>query len=351
MKTFSIGFREDAYNEAHHAKAVAAHLGTDHTELYVTSEEARAVIPTLPSMFDEPFADSSQIPTFLVAQLARRSVTVSLSGDGGDELFGGYNRYIWAQRIWRRMSAVPQGLRRAAGAAVQAVPPAMWDRLWRVMPGRWQAAQAGDKLHKLAGLAATGDGHAAYAWLIAQYRDAAPLVIGAAGAPREQSHALWDRADRELADNMMLADALGYLPDDIMVKVDRATMAVSLEARAPFLDHRVVEFAFAQPLGLKIRDGSGKWLLRQLLYRHVPPALVNRPKMGFGVPIDAWLRGPLKSWAEALLDPVRLQSQGYLHAAPIAQAWQAHQSGRRNLQHFLWNVLMFQAWLDASSRS
>ena len=351
VKTFSIGFREDAYNEAHHAKAVAAHLGTDHTELYVTSEEARAVIPTLPSMFDEPFADSSQIPTFLVAQLARHSVTVSLSGDGGDELFGGYNRYLWAQRIWRRMSAVPQGLRRAAGAAVQAVPPAMWDRLWRVMPGRLQAAQAGDKLHKLAGLAATSDGRAAYAWLIAQYRDAAPLVIGAAGAPREQSHALWDRADRELPDNMMLADALGYLPDDIMVKVDRATMAVSLEARAPFLDHRVVEFAFAQPLGLKIRDGSGKWLLRQLLYRHVPPALVNRPKMGFGVPIDAWLRGPLKSWAEALLDPVRLQSQGFLHAAPIAQAWQAHQSGRRNLQHFLWNVLMFQAWLDASSRS
>ena len=351
VKTFSIGFREDAYNEAHHAKAVAAHLGTEHTELYVTAEEARAVIPTLSSMFDEPFADSSQIPTFLVAQLARRSVTVSLSGDGGDELFGGYNRYIWAQRIWRRMSAVPQGLRRAAGAAVQAVPPAMWDRLWRVMPGRLQAAQAGDKLHKLAGLAATGDGRAAYAWLIAQYRDAAPLVIAAAGAPGEQSHALWDRADRELADNMMLADALGYLPDDIMVKVDRATMAVSLEARAPFLDHRVVEFAFAQPLGLKMRDGSGKWLLRQLLYRHVPPALVNRPKMGFGVPIDAWLRGPLKSWAEALLDPVRLQSQGYLHAAPIAQAWQAHQSGRRNLQHFLWNVLMFQAWLDASSRS
>ena len=349
VKTFSIGFREDAYNEAHHAKAVAAHLGTDHTELYVTPDQARAVIPSLPSMFDEPFADSSQIPTFLVAQLARRSVTVSLSGDGGDELFGGYNRYLWAQRIWHRMSGIPQGVRRLAGAAVQAVPPTIWDRLWQVMPGRLQAAQPGDKLHKLAGLAATGNGRDAYAWLVAQYRDAAPVVIDCGDSTRNASHALWDRPGRQLADNMMLADALGYLPDDILVKVDRATMAVSLEARAPFLDHRLVEFAFSLPSGLKIRDGSSKWLLRQLLYQHVPPALVDRPKMGFGVPIDAWLRGPLKAWAEALLDPQRLRAQGYLHSGPIAQAWQAHQSGRRNLQHFLWNVLMFQAWLETGA--
>ena len=351
VKTFSIGFHEEAYNEAQHAKAVAAHLGTEHTELYVTPAEARAVIPALPSMFDEPFADSSQIPTYMVAHLARHSVTVSLSGDGGDELFGGYNRYLWAHRIWRRMSVVPHRVRRAAGAAVQSVSPAAWDRLWRVMPKRLQAAQAGDKLHKLAGLAATGDGRAAYQWLIAQYREAAPLVIGVAGPGSGPGHALWGVHGRHLADDMMLADAQGYLPDDILVKVDRASMAVSLEARAPFLDHRLVEFAFSLPLAQKIRNGSGKWLLRQLLYRHVPRKLIDRPKMGFGVPIDAWLRGPLKAWAADLLDPARLHAEGLLHVAPIAEAWQAHQSGRRNLQHYLWNVLMFQAWQDTQRQS
>ena len=346
VRTYSIGFHEDQYNEAHHAKAVAAHLGTEHTELYVSPEEARAVIPRLPSMFDEPFGDSSQIPTFLVAQLARRSVTVSLSGDGGDELFGGYNRYFWAERMWRRMSGVPLPLRRAAGAVVRAVPPVGWDRLWRVMPRRLQAAQPGDKLHKLAALAATADGREAYAWLIAQYREAAPLVIGAGPADPIGSHGLWNRPGRALAENMMLADAQSYLPDDILVKVDRATMAVSLEARAPFLDHRLVEFAFRLPMAQKIRGATGKWALRQVLARHVPDQMVDRPKMGFGVPIDTWLRGPLKEWAAHLLAPARLRAEGFLEPQPIAAAWAAHQSGRQNLQHFLWNALMFQAWRE-----
>jgi len=347
VKTFSIGFHDDAYNEAHHAKAVAAHLGTDHTELYVSAEEARRVIPALPSMYDEPFGDSSQIPTFLVAQMARKAVTVSLSGDGGDELFGGYNRYVWADRVWRRMKRMPAPLRRAGGAMVQSVSPAAWDQLWKWMPARLQAAQPGDKLHKLAGLVSVADGRAAYAWLVALHRGAEPLVVGGEAAAGLSDHGLWNQPARTLADNMMLADALGYLPDDILAKVDRATMAVSLESRAPFLDHRVVELAFALPLSAKLRGGTTKWLLRQLLYRHVPQHLIERPKMGFGVPIDAWLRGPLKAWAEALLAPERLRKEGFVAARPVTHAWQEHQSGRRNHQHFLWNVLMFQAWHES----
>ena len=348
VKTFSIGFNEPGYNEAEHARAVAAHLRTDHTELYVTPAQARAVIPLLPTMFDEPFGDSSQIPTHLVAKLARTQVTVSLSGDGGDELFGGYNRYIWAEKHWRRVRGMPAPLRALAAAGVHALPPGTWDTLWRNLPRRAQLAQPGDKLYKLAALMQARDGREAYAWLIAQHRGRESLVLGAAPAELAGAHALWQAPGRGLADNMMLADARGYLADDILVKVDRATMAVGLEARAPFLDHRLVEFAFRLPTALKIRDGVGKWALRQVLYRHVPPALIERPKMGFGVPIDAWLRGPLRSWAEELLDPVRLHAEGYLRVDVIQKAWAEHVSGRRNLQHFLWNILMFEAWLRQS---
>ncbi len=345
VKTFSIGFHEAGYNEAEHAKAVAAHLHTDHTELYVSPEQARAVIPSLPLMFDEPFGDSSEIPTYLVAQLARSRVKVSLSGDGGDEMFGGYNRYFWAERYWERMRGAPSALRALCVAGVRALSPGTWDAIWSVLPKSAQIAQAGDKLYKLADLAQARDGRQAYAWLIAQHREHASLVHGEGGQNQAGTHALWSREDRGLAENMMLADARGYLADDILVKVDRATMAVGLESRAPFLDHRVAEFAFRLPIAHKIRGDTGKWLLRQVLYRHLPQALMDRPKMGFGVPIDAWLRGPLKAWAEELLDPVVLASEGYLHVAPIRRAWLEHQSGRRNLQHFLWNILMFEAWL------
>ena len=347
IKTFSIGFHEDAYNEAHHAKAVAAHLGTDHSELYVSAAEARRVIPDLPSIYDEPFGDSSQIPTFLVARMARESVTVSLSGDGGDELFGGYNRYVWANKVWPGMSRVPLALRRLAGAAVRAVPPAFLDQAWKLLPQGMQAAQPGDKLHKLAGLSAVRDGQSAYAWLVALHRDAAPLVVGVGAAIGFPMHEHWGADGRALADDMMFADACGYLPDDILTKVDRATMAVSLESRAPFLDHRVVEFAFRLPLEMKLHQKSTKWLLRQLLYRHVPQGLVDRPKMGFGVPIDVWLRGPLKAWASSLIEPQRLLREGYLRPQAVATAWKEHQSGKLNHQHFLWNVLMFQAWLES----
>lgn len=346
VRTFSIGFHEAQYNEAGHAKAVASHLRTDHTELYVTPEQARDVIPRLPQMFDEPFGDSSQIPTYLVAQLARSQVTVSLSGDGGDELFGGYNRYFWAERYWARMRGMPGWLRHMAAAGVRMLPPAAWDAAWRFLPQRAQLAQPGDKLNKLAALAQARNGREAYAWLIAQQRESRSLVLGAGTPALAGAHALWDQPGRGLADNMMLADARGYLPDDILVKVDRATMAVSLEARAPFLDHRVAEFAFQLPAEQKIRGAAGKWLLRQVLYRYVPPALIDRPKMGFGVPIDAWLRGPLKEWANDLLAPARIMAEGYLDVARVQRAWQEHQSGRRNHQHFLWNILMFEAWLN-----
>jgi len=297
-------------------------------------------------MFDEPFGDSSQIPTYLVAKLAREQVTVSLSGDGGDEMFGGYNRYFWAERHWRRMRGLPGPLRTLAGAGVRALPPATWDGLWRALPKRAQLAQPGDKLYKLADLMQARDGQEAYARLIAQHRERQSLVLGVEHRPAAGAHALWQAPGRRLADNMMLADALGYMSDDILAKVDRATMAVSLEARAPFLDHRVAEFAFRLPIAQKIRGGVGKWLLRQVLYRHVPPALIERPKMGFAVPIDAWLRGPLREWAEELLDPARLRAEGYLHVDAVRGAWAEHLSGRRNLQHFLWNILMFEAWLN-----
>ncbi|HEY4372659.1 MAG TPA: asparagine synthase (glutamine-hydrolyzing) [Burkholderiales bacterium] len=346
VKSFSIGFNEPGYNEAEHAKAVAGHLGTDHTELYVTPEEARAVIPMLPAMFDEPFGDSSQIPTYLVSKLARSQVTVSLSGDGGDELFGGYNRYFWAQKYWRRMRSLPGFARSLAAAGMHALPPDAWNHLWKILPRRAQLAQPGDKLYKLADLMRAQDGREAYSWLTAQHRERESLVLGVEAPPLAGGHALWNVPGRNLADNMMLADARGYLADDILVKVDRATMAVGLEGRAPFLDHRVAEFAFRLPVAQKIHNGMGKWALRQVLYRYVPAALIERPKMGFGVPIDSWLRGPLKNWAAGLLDPSRLRAEGYLHVDAVRRAWDEHQSGRRNLQHFLWNVLMFEAWLE-----
>ena len=349
VKTFSIGFNESGYDEAQFAKSVAEYLGTDHTELYVTADEARAVIPALPAMFDEPFADSSQIPTYLVARFARRSVTVSLSGDGGDELFGGYNRHIWAERHWRAVQYLPLPVRMLAADTVRLFPPAVWDAVSRVLPRRFRWTQFGDKLYKMADLVGAVSDRQIYTLLIAQHRDSKSLVRG-----MEQrtllsgTHSLWERPGRATADNMMLADAQGYLPDDIMVKVDRATMAVGLEARAPFLDHRVAEFALRLPMAQKIRNGTGKWLLRELLYRYVPKQLVERPKMGFAVPIDTWLRGPLRQWAGDLLDPARLRREGFFHSDVVETAWREHLSGRRNWQHFLWNILMFEAWLDAN---
>ncbi|HUC62177.1 MAG TPA: asparagine synthase (glutamine-hydrolyzing) [Alphaproteobacteria bacterium] len=344
VKTFSIGFREAAYNEAAYAKEVAAHLGTEHTELIVEPEHARAVIPHLPDMYDEPFADSSQIPTFLVAEMTRRHVTVALSGDGGDEAFAGYNRYFWARKIERATGWLPDGLRAAGAGAVRLLSPAAWDCLVSPLPRRLRPPQLGDKAHKVAEILECDGPDAIYRRLVSQWR--APEEIARQGA--EPRGALWDETlARDIPDftqRMEYLDLVTYLPDDILTKVDRATMAVSLEGRVPLIDHRVVEFAAALPVALKIRDGRGKWLLRQVLKRYVPDRLVERPKTGFGVPIDSWLRGPLKDWAETLLAPERLEAGGVLRAEPIRSAWREHLAGTRNRHYPLWTVLMLQAW-------
>ncbi len=349
IRTFTIGFHEAEYNEAVHAKKVAEHLGTDHTELYVTPEQAQAVIPRIPTMFDEPFADSSQIPTFLVSELARRHVTVALSGDGGDELFAGYHRYFWGRRLWRHLDRVPESIRRGLAKGITAVSPGTWtslfERCGRLLPA---VANPGDKLHKLSALLAVKDPDAMYLGMISLWKNPAELVVqGVEPRTLITNRANW-AALHDFTKRMMYLDLVTYLPDDLLVKVDRASMAISLEARVPLLDHRVVEFAWKLPLTLKIRqEGEGKWVLRRLLDRYVPKELIERPKMGFGVPLDSWLRGPLREWAEDLLDEQRLRREGYFHPVPIREKWREHLSGQRNWQYLLWNALMFQAWLRA----
>lgn len=353
IKTFSIGFHEDAYNEAHYAKAVAQHLQTDHTELYVNPQEALDVIPKLPTLYDEPFADSSQIPTFLVAQLARQHVTVSLSGDGGDELFAGYNRYFWGRKIWQQIGWIPPVVRDLAARTLTTISPQAWQRGFAVsnslLSNKIKLPQFGDKLHKLAEILAVETPEAMYRQLISHWKNPEALVQGAT----EPSTPLTDyQGLAELPDftqRMMYLDMVTYLPGDILTKVDRATMGISLESRIPFLDPRVIEFAWQVPLSQKIRNGQGKWLLRQVLYKYVPSNLIERPKMGFGVPIDQWLRGSLRDWAETLLNEHRLKQDGFLNPQPIRQKWTEHLSGDRNWQYYLWNILIFQAWLEQST--
>jgi asparagine synthase (glutamine-hydrolysing) len=349
VKTFTIGFHEEGYDEANHAKAVAKHLGTQHTELYVTAAEAMVVIPKLPEIYDEPFADSSQIPTFLVSKMTRQHVIVALSGDGGDELFGGYNRYFWGQDIWRKIGWMPKSARGAMARGLTALPPQGWDRIFTaiepILPLRLRANLPGDKLHKLAGVLACVSPEAMYRGLVS-FWEPESVVLGASEPPT----ALTDRGQwadiPDFTQRMMFLDSVSYLPDDILAKVDRAGMAVSLEARMPLLDHRVVEFAWTLPLDMKIRGGQGKWPLRQLLYKYVPRELIERPKMGFGVPIDVWLRGPLREWAENLLDESRLRKEGFFNACTVREKWNEHLAGSRNSASLIWTVLMFQAWLE-----
>ena len=349
VKTFTIGFNEAGYNEAVHAMAVAAHLGTEHTELYVSPQQALDVIPRLPTLYCEPFSDSSQIPTFLVAQLARQQVTVSLSGDAGDELFCGYNRYLMADKLWQKLALLPIGGRRLATRGLTALSPARWNALLEpvqgLLPSTLQHANLGDKLHKAAGVLASGSVDALYLGFTSHWNDPASVVIGSTEPPTLLTGNAPALDGLDDIQRMMALDMLTYLPDDILVKVDRAAMGVSLEGRVPFLDRRVVEFAWTLPQNLKLRDGVGKWVLRQVLYRHVPKELIERPKMGFGVPIDDWLRGSLRDWADDLLNEARLKREGYFHPAPIRQKWAEHLSGARNWQDQLWGVLMFQAWL------
>jgi asparagine synthase (glutamine-hydrolysing) len=350
VRTFSIGFHEAQYNEAEHAKAVAKHLGTEHTELYVTANDALNVIPKLPSLYDEPFSDSSQIPTFLVAQMARQHVTVSLSGDAGDELFCGYNRYLMASRLWGKLSRLPLGVRKAMAYTLTSVSPNAWNRLTtpliKGLPSRFSQMNIGDKLHKGADVLACQSVSELYLNLVSHWQDPTSLVLGATELPTLLTTTKAQPNTPTDIERMMALDMLTYLPDDILTKVDRAAMGVSLETRVPFLDHRVVEFAWTLPLQYKLRDGVGKWALRQVLYKHVPKALIERPKMGFGVPIDDWLRGPLRDWAETLLNENRLRNEGFFNPLPIRIKWEEHLSGKRNWHYYLWDVLMFQAWLE-----
>lgn len=351
VHTFTIGFDDYQYNEAVQARAVARYLGTNHTEFYVTSEEAMAVIPRLPTLYDEPFADSSQIPTFLVSQLARSNVSVSLSGDAGDELFGGYNRYTWA----RKMQNIPALLRRILTVGLTVLSPAQWNWVCSViqpiLPVSLRVRMPGDKAHKLASVLAMDSDAAIYQRLVSTWPNPNEIVFG--GHDNTALSRIWEELiNLDFSENRMMAlDALTYLPDDILCKIDRAAMGVSLETRVPFLDHRVVEFAWRLPLHMKIRHGQGKWILRQLLYKYVPKELIERPKMGFGVPIDAWLRGPLREWAEDLLSESRLRQDGYFNPSQISRKWAEHLSGKRNWQYQLWNVLMFQMWLEAQKES
>jgi asparagine synthase (glutamine-hydrolysing) len=338
VRTFTIGFEEAAYNEAGHAMAVAQHLGTDHTELYVTPQQARDVIPQLPDLYCEPFADSSQIPTYLVSMLARRHVTVSLSGDAGDELFAGYSRYGWALERWNRLARVPAMLRSALAAGMGAASRSGLARslnLRRAMQVERAAPVLG---------AATLD--EIYLHLFSHLREPLRWVKGATPLKTAFDSVPAATAALDELQRLMALDTVTYLPDDVLTKVDRAAMAASLETRVPFLDHRFVEFAWTLPTHYKVRDGRTKWPLRQVLYRHVPRELIERPKKGFGVPINQWLRGPLRDWADGLLDHRRLDQQGLLQAAPITELWRQHRDGVADWSLQLWNVLMLQAWLD-----
>lgn len=349
VRTFSIGFHEKGFDEAVHARAVAAHLGTDHTELYVTPGDALAVIPKIPAMWDEPFSDSSQIPTFLVSEMTRRHVTVSLSGDGGDELFGGYGRYFKAAKFWSALSAIPAPLRSLGAALARSKPSlALGASIDRMVSGSGRGRHVADRLPKLADLLSHHSPESIYLQFVSHWREPAQIVLGA----HEPVTVLREDGTRfgDFRQTMMYLDTLTYLPDDILAKVDRASMAVSLEARVPFLDHRVVEFSWNLPMSAKIRGGTGKHILREVLYRHVPKALLDRPKMGFGIPIDDWLRGPLRDWAEDLLDERRLREEGFFDPAPIRRLWEEHVSGGRRWHYHLWDVLMFQAWWQAQNR-
>jgi asparagine synthase (glutamine-hydrolysing) len=355
VRTFTIGFEEARYDEATYAREVAAHLGTDHTEWYVSADDAIATLRELPTHYDEPFADSSQIPTLLVSRLAKQHVTVSLSGDGGDELFAGYNRHVLGERLWRRLRPIPRPMRQLAARAITAVRPDVWERsiaaTGLLRSRQISSKRIGANLHKLAEVLGVADADGVYTQLVSHWKDPERVVIGGSEPPSLiRDEGAWART-RSFTERMMYLDLVTYLPDDILVKVDRASMAVGLEARVPLLDPRVVEFAWQLPLHQKLRDGRGKWALREVLYRYVPRAMIDRPKWGFGVPIDEWLRGPLRDWAEALLDPRRLRDDGFFDVARVRALFDAHQSRRADWQYHLWDVLMFQAWYHDGGRA
>lgn len=345
VRTFTIGSTEAGYDESSDARAVAEHLGTDHTELIVTEQDALATINRLAGVTDEPFGDSSLLPTLLVSELARRDVTVALSGDAGDELFAGYNRYVWVPAIWRRLGRLPAGLRRSGAEVARRVPPAGWDRAARLLPEARRPRHLGLKVSKVLGIADATDEHEVFHRLVSHWQQPDLLVRGG-HEPRTavDDPAVWPRVD-DIVTHMSAVDAVTYLPDDILTKVDRASMAVSLEGRIPLLDVAIVEFAASLPLHMKLRSGTSKWVLRELLARSVPGEIIDRPKSGFGVPIESWLRGPLRGWAQERLHGPAVSS--LLDTEVVERAWQDHLAGRRNQAYELWDVLMFASWSEA----
>ena len=353
IRTFTIGFHEAQYDEAQHAKAVARHLGTDHTELYVTPEQALEVVPRLPTLYCEPFADSSQIPTFLLSQLARRDVTVALSGDAGDELFAGYTRYALGRKLWSRVSLLPFPLRSALAHLINTVPSHRLRQslapLEPLLPAGLSRAILAHKLKRGAAVIDVRSAQQLYHQLVSLWTEPEDLVISGNQPETILSDRDWVPRTSDFVRRMMALDTVTYLPDDILVKVDRAAMGVSLETRIPLLDHRLVEFAWTLPLDFMVQQGVSKWPLREVLHQYVPKGIVDRPKMGFGVPIDLWLRGPLRAWAEELLAEPRLRREGYFRPGPIRTKWLEHVSGVRNWQYHIWAVLMFQAWLQSQT--
>lgn len=347
IKTFTVGFDENGFNESEYAKAVASHLGTEHTELYVSANQALEVISKLPEIYDEPFSDSSQIPTYLVSKMTQQHVTVALSGDGGDELFGGYNRYLGTQRWWNLMRKIPFPLRHLASSSLRSIDVNQWNYLGEIIAtisNKTIWSDLGNYVTKFAGVLDVLESEGLYEHFITHWSNPAAIVIDGenCNTPLRGSAIQLN----SIVEKMMILDTLGYLPDDILVKVDRAAMAVSLETRAPFLDHNVIEFAWALPMRLKIRNGQAKWILRKVLQRYIPKELIDRPKKGFSIPLDSWLRGPLRIWAEELLDESRLRRESFFKPEIIRRKWQEHLSGQANWQHHLWDVLMFQAWLE-----